>query len=90
MSAVGWLVSQPWPVFLAIYLGPLALLTGLLITFARHREPPGPETIEQEVVWHMHTTDCPGRSKCICAGHTIYPCRHHAGQAAAALHQEAP
>jgi hypothetical protein len=85
VSAVDWLVSQPWPVLLALYLSPLALLTGLLITFARHRDPPEPERD-----WHVHTDDCPGRDKCICEDGTIYACRAHKGQAAAVLHQEAP
>lgn len=85
MTAVNWLVSQPWDVFLPLWLGPLALLTGLLVAFARHRQPPEPEVSD----WHMHI-DCPGRSKCICVGHVVYPCAAHAGRAAAALHQEAP
>jgi hypothetical protein len=91
VSAVDWLTSQPWDVFLPVYLGPLALLAGLLLTFACHRRPPEPEVISEREAsdWHMHI-DCPGRGKCICVGHVVYPCRHHAGQAAAALHQEAP
>lgn len=80
MSAVNWLVSQPWPIFLALYLSPLALLTGLLITFAHHRQPPEPEP-----VWHGHECGC------ICTD-KILPCDAHKGHAGAALHsrQEAP
>ena len=75
MSLVNWLVSQPWPVFLTLYLSPLALLTGLLITFARHREP------EPEPVWHGHECGC------ICTD-KILPCDTHKGNGDAALHQE--
>jgi hypothetical protein len=79
MTAVNWLVSQPWPVFLPLWLGPLALLTGLLVAFAHHREPPEPEVSD----WHMHECGC------ICAD-KILPCDGHRGQAARVLHQEAP
>lgn len=80
MSAVDWLTSLSWPIFLPTFLGPLALLAGLLIAFACHRRPDEPEP---ETVWHMHECGC------LCAD-WIMPCRHHRGQAAAALHQEAP
>jgi hypothetical protein len=89
VTAVDWLVSQPWPVFLAIWLPSLTVFGGVLLAlFAR---PPRRKPRMREVSdWHIHTTDCPGRSKCICAGHVIYPCAAHIGQAAAVLHQEAP
>jgi hypothetical protein len=89
VSAVDWLVSQPWPVFLGIFLPCLLVILAVLLVLVAGwppRRPPEPEVSD----WHMHTDDCPGRSKCICVGDTIYPCRAHAGQAAAALHQEAP
>jgi hypothetical protein len=85
MTAVNWLVSQPWPVFLPLWLGPLALLTGLLLAFAHHRRPPERTVTRRKVSdWDMHPCGC------FCEGRTIYPCAGHKGQAAAALHQEAP
>ncbi len=78
MTAVNWLVSQPWDVFLPLWLGPLALLCGQLVAFAHHRQPPEPEP---ETVWHMHECGC------LCAD-WIMPCRHHRGRAYAALHKE--
>jgi hypothetical protein len=81
MTAVNWLVNQPWPIFLPAFLGPLALLAGLLLLYIHHRRPDEPEP---ETVWHMHECGC------LCANGRIHPCDGHRGQAARVLHQEAP
>ncbi len=81
MSAVDWLVSQPWPVFLAIWIPSLLVFGGVLLAlFAR------PRRLRKRKVsnWDMHECGC------LCAGGLIYPCDGHRGHAAAALHQEAP
>lgn len=106
MSAVNWLVSQPWPIFLPTFLGPLALLAGLLLLYAHHlRQPPKPSWFRRNppLVFLHGLLLAVARSPepeavwhghecgCICTD-KILPCDAHKGQAAAALHsrQEAP
>ena len=87
VTAINWLTSQPWPVFLAIWLPSLTVFGGVLLAlFAR---PPRREreTSERKVIvtWHGHPCGC------ICTD-KILPCDAHKGHAGAALHsrQEAP
>lgn len=84
MTAINWLASLPWPIFLPAFLGPLALLAGLLLAYAHHRRPAEPEVAAPKVVsdWDAHPHSC----GCLCEGRVIYPCDEHKGRAAKVLH----
>jgi hypothetical protein len=85
VTAVNWLVSLPWPIFLAIWLPALALLGAGLLRLgnwacdqAARRRPRARVT-----GWHGHECGC------ICTD-KIMPCPGHKGQAAAVLHRSRP
>lgn len=80
MSLVNWLTSQPWPIFLPIWLGICAVFAAAPLAWVRWRRPRERKVSD----WHMHECGC------ACQGHTIYPCDFHRGRARAVLHQEAP
>jgi hypothetical protein len=69
LSAVNWLVSQPWPVFLAIWIPSLLVFGGVLLAlFARPpRKPAVDEHAAQAIAtrepprlrsWHKHPCGC--------------------------------